>query len=222
MFATLFLYVGTLSVCVLAVVYAYFKVLFTHWKKKNIPYVAPNFPFGNIADALFFRKSIGHAHEDSYKKLEGEKYGGIYAFTKPMFVFRDPDIVKNVLVKDFLSFHDRGLFMDEEIEPMTGNLFFLGGSSWRNLRVKLTQTFTSCKMKMMFQILFDCGHELGSILEKYASNEDVVEIKDTLAQYSTDVISSCAFGIQCNCLKNPEAEFRQWGRTFLHRFLEMQ
>jgi cytochrome P450 family 6 len=33
-----------------------------------------------------------------------------------------------------------------------------------------------------------------------------------LARYSTDVIASCAFGIQCNCLKNPDAEFLQWGR----------
>jgi len=64
----------------------------------------------------------------------------------------------------------------------------------------------------MFQTLVDCGLELGSILEKSASNEEVIEIKDILARYSTDVISSCAFGIQCNCLKNPDAEFRQWGR----------
>jgi cytochrome P450 family 6 len=37
-------------------------------------------------------------------------------------------------------------------------------------------------------------------------------MKDILARYSTDIISSAAFGIQCNCLKNPDAEFRQWGR----------
>jgi cytochrome P450 family 6 len=67
-------------------------------------------------------------------------------------------------------------------------------------------------MKMMFQTLVDCGIELGSILEKSASDEEVIEIKDILARYSTDVISSCAFGIQCNCLKNPDAEFREWGR----------
>jgi len=67
-------------------------------------------------------------------------------------------------------------------------------------------------MKMMFQTLVDCGIELGSILGKSASDEEIIEIKDILARYSTDVISSCAFGIQCNCLKNPDAEFRQWGR----------
>jgi len=52
-FATLFLYVGALTACVLAVVHAYFKVSFTYWKKKNIAYVAPKFPFGNIADTVF-------------------------------------------------------------------------------------------------------------------------------------------------------------------------
>jgi len=213
-FETLFLYVVVLVACTLAVVYTYFKMSFKYWKKRNVPYVAPSFPFGNIADALFFRKSVGHVHEEFYKKLEGEKYGGIYAFTKPIFVFRDPDIIKNVLVKDFISFHDRGIFMDEEIEPLTGHLFSLGGSRWRNLRTKLTPTFTSGKMKMMFQTFVDCGHELGSILEKCASNEEVIEVKDILARYSTDIISSCAFGIQCNCLKNPDAEFRQWGRKF--------
>jgi cytochrome P450 family 6 len=65
---------------------------------------------------------------------------------------------------------------------------------------------------MMFQALVDCGHELGSILEKCASNEEVIEIKDILARYSTDIIASCSFGIQCKCLKNTEAEFRQWSR----------
>ena len=206
--------VGVLAACVLAVVYAYFKVSFTYWKKRNIPYVEPSFPFGNYAEVFFFRKSIGQVHTNSYKKLEGERYGGIYAFTEPRFVVRDPDIIKNIMVKDFPSFHDHGLFTDEDVEPLTGNLFLLKGIRWRNLRVKLSPTFTSGKMKMMFQTLVDCGIELESILEKSASNEEIIEIKDILARFSTDVISSCAFGIQGNCLKNPDAEFRVWGRKF--------
>ena len=156
-----------------------------------------------------------HVLENIYKELEGEKYGGTYSLTKPSFIFRDPDTIKNVLVKDFSSFHDRVLLLDEELEPLTGNLFLLSGNRWRNLRVKLTPTFTSGKMKMMLQTVVDCGLELGSVLEKSASNEEVIEMKDILARFITDVISSCAFGIQCNCLKNPDVEFRQWGRKIL-------
>jgi hypothetical protein len=53
------------------------------------------------------------------------------------------------------------------------------------LLVKLSPTFTSGKMKLMFQTSGDCGHELGSILEKSASDEEVIEIKDILARYNT-------------------------------------
>jgi len=212
LFETLVQDVGVLAFCVLAAVYVYFKVSFNYWKKRNVPYAKPTFPFGNFTDKILLRGTLGHVFENIYKELDGEKYGGTYSLTKPGFIFRDPDIIKNVLVKDFSSFHDRGFFVDEELEPLTGHLFLLRGNRWRNLRVKLSPTFTSGKMRMMFQTLVDCGIELGSILEKNASNEDVIEMKDILARYSTDIISSCAFGIQCNCLKNPDAEFRQWGR----------
>jgi cytochrome P450 family 6 len=65
--------------------------------------------------------------------------------------------------------------MDEELEPLSGHLFLLRGNRWRNLRIKLTQTFASGKM-MMFQTLVECRHELGSILEKSASKEEIIEI----------------------------------------------
>ena len=211
LFETLILDVGVLAVCFLAGVYVYFKVSFNYWKKRNIPYAKPTFPFGNFRDKIFLRGTLGNVFENIYKELDGEKNGGSYAFTKPGFIFRDPDFIKNVLVKDFSNFHDRGFFMDEELEPLSGHLFVLLGKGWRNLRVKLLPTFTSCKM-MMFQTLVYCGIELRNILKKGASDEEIIEMKGILARYSTDIISSCAFGIQCNCLKNPDAEFRQWGR----------
>jgi cytochrome P450 family 6 len=204
--------VGAVVACLLAVVYIYFKVSFRYWRQRNTPYIEPSFPFGNSRDLILLRKPLGHMFADLYKKLDGEKYGGIYTVTKPELILRDPDIIKNVLVKDFTSFHDRGIFTNEEVEPLTGHLVFLSGKRWRNLRTKLTPTFTSGKMKMMFQTLVDCGQELGSILEETAGNEENIEIKDILARYSTDIISSCAFGIESNSLKNPNSEFRQWGR----------
>jgi cytochrome P450 family 6 len=212
--------VGTLIACILSVVYVYFKRSFTYWKKRNVPYVEPSFPFGNFADASLMRKPFGDVLTDVYKKLEEHKYAGMYIFTAPRLVFRDPDLIKDVLVKDFSTFHDRGLYMNEEIEPLSGHLFTLNGQRWRNLRIKLTPTFTSGKMKMMFQTLVDCGQELGICLEEMANNGDVIEIKDFLARFTTDIISSCAFGIQCNCLKNKDAEFRQWGRKIFEPSLK--
>jgi cytochrome P450 family 6 len=211
-FGSTVLDVGALFACLLAVAYVYFKMSVSYWQKRKVPYIEPTFPFGNFGDLIRMRKSVGHVFADLYKKLDGEKYGGTYMFSNPGFIFRDPDIIKDVLVKDFTSFHDRSIFTDEELEPLSGHLFVLSGSRWRNLRNKLTPTFTSGKMKMMFCTLVDCGHELGSILHGSACKQETIELKDILARYSTDVISSCAFGIESNSLKNPDTEFRQWGR----------
>jgi cytochrome P450 family 6 len=211
-FQNLLLDVGALTACVIAVIYVYFKWSFTYWKKRDVPYIAPSFPFGNFSDTVLSRKSIGLTFVDLYKKLDGEKFGGTFTFTQPGFIFRDPEIIKNVLVKDFNHFQDRGFYSNEEVEPLTGHLFLLPGERWRNLRIKLTPTFTSGKMKMMFHTIVECGQELISTLEETASNEEILEVKDILARYTTDIIASCAFGIQCNCLKNADAEFRQWGR----------
>jgi len=34
-----------------------------------------------------------------------------------------------------------------------------------------------------------------------------VEVKETMARFTTEIISSCAFGINSNSLKNPDEEF---------------
>jgi cytochrome P450 family 6 len=40
-----------------------------------------------------------------------------------------------------------------------------------------------------------------------------VEVKETMAQFTTDVIAFCAFGINTNSVKDPDAEFGRRIRT---------
>jgi cytochrome P450 family 6 len=205
----------TAAAVLLGALYLYLNVAFSYWKKRNIPYLKPTFPFGNLGDLLRRQKSMGGAYADIYRKMIGMKFGGVYLAHRPLFIIKDPDIIKNCLIKDFDCFHDHGFVFDEKIDPLTGNLFMLNGKKWKHLRSFLSPTFTSGKIKNMFRILVECGQELKDFFDEHAKRKNVVEIKDIVARFTTDVIASCAFGIQCNCLKHPDAEFRQWGRRIV-------
>lgn len=89
---------------------------------------------------------------------------------------QDPQLLKYVLVKDFDKFHDRGVHIDEDNDPLSGHLFRLGGERWRNLRRKLSPTFTSGKLKMMFPILIKCAEQLRDTVESLAESGQVVNV----------------------------------------------
>ena len=65
---------------------------------------------------------------------------------------------------------------------------------------------------MMFPILQECSEELKDLLKEPARKGEVVEMKEISARFTTDIISLCAFGIQTNSLKNPDAIFRKNGK----------
>jgi len=209
---------ASFGICI--VLYTYFIYSYSYWKKKGVAYIEPSFPFGNIGDALLQRKSCGLTFQKIYNGLEGYDLGGTYIFSRPTLVVRGPEMIKSILVKDFVHFHDHGTYFDEDSDPLSAHLFMLTGQRWRSLRTKLTPTFTAGKIKMMFQNLVDCGNQLRAHVEQSAANGDTIEVKDILAKFSTDIIASFAFGIQCNCLQNPNAEFRNWGRKIFQTNLK--
>lgn len=209
----MFDFIALLAVLI-TTVYLYFKYTYTYWSRRGVPFVKPIVPFGNIKDNILLKKSNGECIKDIYVQLKrtGAKYGGIYILGRPGFLVIDPDLIKTVMTAEFHSFHDRAIFTNEKDEPLTGNLFAIKGKKWRNLRTKMTPTFTSGKMKMMFQTLLVCGEQLDETIGLASKNSCPLDIKDILARFTTDVIGSVAFGLDCNSLKDPDAEFRKYGK----------
>ena len=79
------------------------------------------------------------------------------------------------------------------------------------MRAKLSPTFTSVKMKMMFDTVSSiCTEMINHLNENEKSVE--LETKDILARFTTDVIGNVAFGLDMNSMKNPDAMFRKMGR----------
>lgn len=205
--------IGVLVAFVVTLV-TYFQWNFQYWKKKNVPYLEPKFPFGNMENPLTRKGNVGIFFAELYQnfKKQNFKHGGFYIFARPCYMPIDLDYIKNIMTKDFLHFNDRGIYVNERDDPLGANLFAIGGIKWRNLRMKLTPTFTSGKMKNMFQTLTNCGDILESYMNEKVSEKEPIDIKEVLACFTTDIIGSCAFGLECNSFKEPNSPFRIYGR----------
>lgn len=130
-------------ISIAALLYVYFKNAFEYWKSRDIPCEEPSIPYGTmkgfgktIHPSLFIKRLY-----DKYKP-SGAKLCGIYFFARPVAVLLDLDLVKHVMVKDFANFNERGIYYNEEDDPLSAHLFSLDGDKWKKLRFKLTPTFT--------------------------------------------------------------------------------
>ncbi|XP_062563719.1 probable cytochrome P450 6d5 [Armigeres subalbatus] len=210
--------IGIALLCVVA--FALVKYIFSYWNRRGVQQLTPYFPFGNYADLFLGKNSFSNICEKLYERNKQFRLLGTYFLLRPVLLVNDPQLAKNIMVRDFQHFHDRGLYVDEVNDPLSGNLFSLAGDKWRHLRTKLTPTFTSGRLKGMFQTLVDKGVVLQDYMEKCAQGKEVVELREILACYNTDNIASVAFGIEIDSINNPNEPFRHIGRkVFESNFL---
>ncbi|KAJ8916089.1 hypothetical protein NQ315_004455 [Exocentrus adspersus] len=148
-----------------------------------------------------------------YNQHPHSRYSGIYQLSVPTLVVRDPDLIKQMTVKDFDHFTDHRTFIPEESDPLWGkNLFALKGERWREMRAILSPSFTSSKMRFMFGLMQESAETfVKHFLDK---NEDVVtvELKDIFSRFTNDVIATTAFGIQVDSLGQPNNNFYLMGK----------
>ncbi|KAF4519270.1 hypothetical protein B566_EDAN002159 [Ephemera danica] len=188
--------------------YLYCTWHFKRWENMGIPFIPPTPFFGNVKDRILLRRSFTEVHEEIYRYFDSEPVGGMFEGRRPILILRDPDIIKNIMVRDFECFVDR---MVMSMNPKSINesmLIFMKGNEWKNVRQVSTPIFTSGKMKAMSQLVTDCTQQMISYLDKYHKGKDI-EMKNFFGRFTLDVIASCAFGIQCDSLANPDAELVQ-------------
>ena len=136
---------------------------------------------------------------------------GIYFFTVPVLLALDLELIKHILVKDFNNFHERGMYANVKTDPLSAHLFAIDGAEWKNMRAKMTPAFTSGKMKMMFGTVVDISIKMIEHINEEVKKSEL-EMKDLLAQFTTDVIGNVAFGLEMNSMKDPNSMFRKMGR----------
>ena len=195
-------------------------LFFYLFKRKNlfeqleIPHESPMPILGNMGPCLIGKTNVNELLNNLYKKHGEAKYFGLYDFQTPIVVLRDPEIIKSITIKNFENFPDHRGFTDADRDPLFGkNLFSLKGDDWREMRVILSPSFTTSKMKMMFHLITECAVNFTNIvLERSKDKDYIANLKDVFTKITADVISSCAFGISINSMKEPKNELYVVGR----------
>lgn len=211
----------TILTCVIVLIptliFLYFKKSFSYFRSNKIPHSAPAFPYGNVK-GIGRTIHLGQIFRNCYEQFKSvDKICGIYIFSQPVHVLCDLDVIKDVLVKDFNKFQDRGFYHNEKDDPLSGHLVALSGERWKKVRTQMTPTFTSGKMKFMYPTIVEVTNRFKDYLQNSIKINDEIEMKDILARYTMDVIGTVAFGIECNSLKDPNSEFRQMSRSALEK-----
>ncbi|CAH2049425.1 unnamed protein product, partial [Iphiclides podalirius] len=116
--------------------------------------------------------------------------------TTPCLLLRDLDVIKQVMIKDFNSFTDRGIeFSDKGLGV---NLFHADGDRWRVLRNRFTPVFTTGKLKNMLYLITERGNKFVQYVDQLCEKQTEQIIHTLVQKYTMATIAACAFGVDLN------------------------
>lgn len=197
--------------------YVWIKKRFRYWKDRGFMQ-ADNivFPYGNMKET----GQTEHMAETAgrfYKKYKncGDPIVGFFLSLSPVILALDLDVIQNMLVKEFSTFHDRGFYFNLKDDPLSGTLFAIEGQDWREARSKYSQSMTLSKIKMMFNTVLNISNGMIAILENPNRSKEF-DMKQLSVQVTTDVIANVALGLDTNCMKNPDNVFMNICRKVIY------
>ena len=208
------------SLTLMILVYIWFKKARSYWTEHGVYQIQSSFPLGNFG--FFFKsQSINDWMRSHTEETKGLKYFGAYFVHFPIFIIRDVDLVKQIMVKDFHGiFENRDnvavmMFGKSKVKADIINrkqLLNAQGDEWKSLRSTFSPLFTAGKMKMMIPLIQETCSKLITALHT-KTNEDF-ELKKMLGKYSMDTIASCAFGVDAQCFQSKDSQFVKHANNF--------
>ncbi|XP_017882161.1 cytochrome P450 9e2-like [Ceratina calcarata] len=171
--------------------------------------------FGSTWKVFLQRATFVDVVKETYNTNKDAKYIVFYDFSFPTIVIRDIELIKSISVKNFDHFvNHRTFLLDKTDSLFSKNLFFLKDEKWKEVRNTMSPVFTSSKLKTMFGLMNDCAKKYGENLTSLPETDQTeLELKDVFSRYATDIIATCAFGIDIDSMKDENNEFYTCGKS---------
>lgn len=167
---------------------------------------------------------IGHLHDtikhkgkfylqlDEYHKTYGSVFAMVLFKSSPCLVVSDPEMIKDIFVKEFDSFSDRPSLIKQP-EPLSSMLTIAEKEKWKRIRNTLTPAFSALKMKQMLPLMNACCDHLIKKLDDVADKGQSINITKLQQSLTMDVIVSAAFGFEVDSQLNPDEPILNAVRT---------
>ncbi|KAG8258200.1 hypothetical protein J6590_033672 [Homalodisca vitripennis] len=185
---------ATTVLITLYVFYWYNKRAFSYWRDQDVPYISPDWVFGSIRREILRKDTWSSFVIKCYNRFKDQGFGGVYFFRKPVIFICDPHLIEKVLIQDFNFFHDRSLI--DNGEKLSCSLSQGTGEKWRRMRYKLGPTFTSRKIRGMYEQILNCSGYILDRISQHDEKGEPVEVEPLIFLFSTETIASCSFGLQ--------------------------
>lgn len=116
-----------LIVAALSLLYFFVRNKLNYWKNLGVAHDEPSLILGNL-DGVGQTVHLAVKIQIIYEKHKiGNKVCGFFLLQSPRLIVIDPELIKNILIKDFNNFADRGIYHDPENDILSGHLFALEG-----------------------------------------------------------------------------------------------
>ncbi|XP_005105075.1 cytochrome P450 3A24-like [Aplysia californica] len=148
-----------------------------------------------------------------FKKLF-EEYGDIVGMKSAdlQLLTRDLDLLKEILVKDFNYFVDRSTALVSNTS-MPLSLFFAKRQNWKRFRRIMSPSFSTGKQKIVGKTVEETALTLTRFFEECARKDQLIPIKETTGQYTSQIIAKTAFGFNTNCIGKEDDQFTHYSKN---------
>ena len=184
------------------------------WENQGIKGPTPSLPAGNFGAILSMKVHLLDWLTKLYHQFPEEKIVGIYSVHQPVMVVNDPELARQLLVKDFNHFVDRDteenvakLFPGETDRYWLAQMTLKTGDEWKDIRSTFSPIFTSGKMRAMMRFIDKVSESLIQEMDKNTAFEEGFELKDTMGKFSLDTLASCAFGVDGQSFEDKQSIF---------------
>ncbi|XP_078666399.1 cytochrome P450 3A5-like [Branchiostoma floridae x Branchiostoma belcheri] len=175
-------------------------------KKMGVPGPTPLPLIGNLHQTMkagFYNVEAQTEAMATYGKVYGTYNGRV-----PVLVISDPEMLREIFVKQFHKFANRATgSLDLDVKPQNLMISSLLDEEWKNLRRIISPAFSGGKLKQMTEAINSCADLLLGNIRSFGEKGESFDTKELTSAFLTDVTARTGFGLDVDSQRNPRDPF---------------